>query len=104
MYKFSEYISLQYIGFQCSEAGRDKSRGFEKKGVGHHSWPTMKTLGLGWSKMAKITLETINFWRNISFSLFKFSKFSNAFIKKEKKHSCSSQWEKDDWKKVYFVL
>ena len=37
MYKFSEYISLQYIGFQCSEAGRDKSRGFEKKGVGHHS-------------------------------------------------------------------
>ena len=60
------------------------------------------------SKKAKITLETISFWQNISISIFKFapflytikacqlnlinfSKFANALIRKEKKHLCSSQ-------------
>ena len=38
-------------------------------------WPTNKFLGFRWSKQAKITLETINFWKNISFSIFKFSPF-----------------------------
>ena len=49
-----------------------------KKGtlyVGHHSWPRKKILGFGWSKKAKMRLEIINFWRNISFSIFKFSPF-----------------------------
>ena len=62
-----------------------------------------KILGFRWSKKAKITLETISFWQNISISIFKFSpflytmkacqwnlinfsKFANALIRKEKKH------------------
>ena len=65
--------------------------------------PTKKNLGFTWSKKAKITLETLSFWQNISISVFKFSpslytklvsKFANALIKKEKKHLRSSQWEK----------
>ena len=32
----------------------------------NHGWPTKKMLGFRWSKMAKITLETISFWQNIS--------------------------------------
>ena len=32
-----------------------------------------KNLGFRWSKKAKITLKTISFWRNIYFSIFKFS-------------------------------
>ena len=76
--------------------------------IGHHSWPTKKTLGSWWSKKAKITLETVSFWQNISISIFKFypflytmkacqwnlinfSKFTNTLIRKEKKHLCSSQ-------------
>ena len=68
-------------------------------------------LGFRWSKKAKITLETISFWQNISISIFKFSsflytmkngrwnlinfsKFASALIRKEKKHLRSSQWEK----------
>ena len=43
--------------------------------VGHHGWPTKKMLGLRWSKKAKITLETISFWENVSISIFKFSPF-----------------------------
>ena len=63
-------------------------------------WPTKKILGFKWSKKAKITLETLSFWQNISISVFKFSpslytklvsKFANALIKKEKKHLASSQ-------------
>ena len=66
--------------------------------------------GFRWSKKAKITLETIRFWPNISISIFKFSpflctrgawcrnpcnfsKFTNALIRKEKKRSYSSQWK-----------
>ena len=30
-------------------------------------------LGFRWSKKAKITLETISFWQNISISILKFS-------------------------------
>ena len=52
----------------------------KKKGMGalyvsHHGWSTKKVLGFRWSKKAKITLETISFWRNISISFFKFSPF-----------------------------
>ena len=43
--------------------------------VGHHGWPTKKILDFRWSKKAKITLEAISFWRNISISIFKFSRF-----------------------------
>ena len=34
-----------------------------------------KILGSRWSKKAKIPLETISFWQNISISIFKFSPF-----------------------------
>ena len=34
-----------------------------------------------WSKKAKTTLETIRFWRNISFSVFNVSPFLNIIIK-----------------------
>ena len=83
---------------------RGGSRDFEKRGlyVGHHGWPMKKFLGCRWSKKAKITLETKDFWQNISFNIFKFSpfsyimkacrwnlinfsKFTNAFRRKEKK-------------------
>ena len=43
--------------------------------VGHHGWRIKKILGFRWSKKAKIALETINFWQNISISTFKFSLF-----------------------------
>ena len=89
--------------------------------VYHHGWPTKNILGFRWSKKAKTTLETISFWQNISISIFKFSpflytmkacqwnlinfsKFANALIRKEKKHLCSSQWEKKNWEKLDFVL
>ena len=69
--------------------------------VVHHGWPIRKILDFRWSKEAKITLETISFWQNISISIFKFSsflyamkacewnlinflKFVNALITKEK--------------------
>ena len=85
--------------------------------VEHHVWQKKKILSFRWSIKVKITLETINFWQNISFSIFKFfllsyimkacwwnlinfSKFTKAFIRKEKKHSCSSQWEKKNWEKL----
>ena len=54
--------------------------------IGHHGWLAKKKLGFRWSKKAKIILETISFWQNISISIFKFSKFTNALIRKEKKH------------------
>ena len=82
-------------------------------------WDTKQTrkltryfvLGFRWSKRAKITLETISFWQNISISIFKlspffytvkvcqwnlinFSKFENALIRKKKKHLRSSHWQK----------
>ena len=31
-------------------------------------------------------------------------KFTNVLIRKEKKHSYSSQWEKKNWEKLDFVL
>ena len=44
-----------------------------------------KFLGFRWSKEAKITLETIIFWQDISISIFKFSPFlsikSHQFFK-----------------------
>ena len=74
-----------------------------------------KKLGFRGSKKTEITLETIGFWQNISISIFKFSpflsiksyqffKFTNALIRKEKKHSYSSQWEKKNWEKLDFAL
>ena len=89
--------------------------------VGHHGWPTKKILGFRWSKKAKITLESIRFWQNISINNFKFSpflyamkacqwnpinfsKFANALIRKEKKHLCSRQWEKKNREKVGLYL
>ena len=51
---------------------------FRKRGifyVGHNGCPMKKILGSRWSKKAKITLETISFSQNISFSIFKFSPF-----------------------------
>ena len=76
--------------------------------VGHHGWTTKKILGLRWFEKAKITLETISFWRNISISIFKFSqifiyneslpmksyqffKIYKHLVRKEKKDSYSSQ-------------
>ena len=49
------------------------SRDFEKGValyVGPHGWPTKKILGFRWSKKARITLESISFWQNISISIF----------------------------------
>ena len=40
--------------------------------VGHHRWPKKM---VKWSKKAKITLETIGFWQNISLSIFEFFPF-----------------------------
>ena len=71
------------------------------KGAGHHGWPMKKIVGFRRSKKAKITLEAISFWKNISISIFQFSpllhkmeacqwnlinfsKFPNALIRKEK--------------------
>ena len=84
-------------------------------------WPTKKILGFRWSKKAKIPWETISFWWNISISTFSFSlflyimkgcrwnlinfsKFTNALIRKEKKHSYSSQWENKNWAKVWLCF
>ena len=72
-----------------------------RKGVGHHGLPMKKILDFRWSKKAKITLEVISFWQNISISIFQFSPFlhkmkacqwnlinfskiANALIRKEK--------------------
>ena len=53
---------------------RGGSRDFEKGGHSMSAaivvWRS-KFLGFRWSKKAKITLETISFWPNISFSIFK---------------------------------
>ena len=46
--------------------------------VGHYDWSTKKILGFSWSKKAKIMLETISFWQNISVSIFKFSPLITA--------------------------
>ena len=43
--------------------------------VGHHGWPTKKSLGFRWFKKTKKTLETISFRQNIFISIFKFSQF-----------------------------
>ena len=70
--------------------------------VVHHGWPAKKKLDFRWSKKAEITLETISFWQNVyicilkfspflSIKSYQFSKFTNALIRKEKKHTYSSQ-------------
>ena len=90
--------------------------------VGHHGWPTKKILGFRWSKKAKITLETISFWQNISISIFKFSpflytmkacqwnlincsKFANTLTRKEKKTIMEQSMRKEKPRKVvlYFI-
>ena len=64
--------------------------------VGHQGWPTKKIFGFQWSKMAKITLETISFGQNIS--IFKFSKkhlqIFSIFIYKENLPTKSYQFSK----------
>ena len=72
---------------------------------------------LVWSKKTKLMSENITSWRNISISIFKLSpffiynesllmkscqffKFTNPLIRKEKKHSHSSQSEKKSWEKL----
>ena len=85
--------------------------------VGHCGWPTSKILGFRWSKKAKITLETMCFWQNISISIFKFSpflytmkacqwniinfsKFANALIRKEKKTLMQQAMRKEKLRKI----
>ena len=46
-----------------------------RSNVGYHAWPTKKILDFRWSEKAKITLETISFWRIISTSILKFCPF-----------------------------
>ena len=70
---------------------RGGSRDFEKEGgglhVGHHGWPTRKILDFRWSKKIFIYSESL------SMKFFK-SDFQKHFDK-ERKHSCSLQWEKN---------
>ena len=114
------FISLRCL--LCKYQGRIQRF---RKGLalyaGHHSWLTNEILGFRRSKRAKITLETIKCWQNISISIFKFSpflytmkacqwnlvnfsKFTNALTKKEKKHLHSRQWEKKNWGKLGLAL
>ena len=104
---------------------RGGSRYFDKKKGGEGTLcrpPRLtKNLGFRWSKKTKITLKTTSFWPNISIGILKFSpilytmkacrwnlinflKLTNAFIRKEKKLSYSSQWEKKNWEKLEFIL
>ena len=53
----------------------------EAVNVGHFGWSTKKVLGFRWSTKVIKTLETISFWWNISFSIFKFSLFLYQFFK-----------------------
>ena len=86
---FPQTFSSQEKWKQVHFLSRGGSRDFERrKGgggggvgalyVGHHGWPTKKTLGFRWFKKVKITLETIVFWQNIYNSIFKFSLFLYA--------------------------
>ena len=79
-----------------------RSRDFEKgrRSISATGWPTKKILGFRWSKKAKITLET-NVFGEVFLSVFSnflhfneslpmksyisFSRFTYAFIRKEKK-------------------
>ena len=65
----------------CHATYRGGSRDFEKVAlnIGHQGWPTKKSLGFRWSKKAKITLETIHFWRNIYISIFSISLYNESF-------------------------
>ena len=53
--------------------------------VGNHGWLVKKILSFRWPEKAKIMLETISLWQNISISIFKFSSFllikSHQFFK-----------------------
>ena len=98
------FISLLFYIEKISIIYRGGSRDFEKVGaLCRPPWLAgEENLGFRWSKKAEITLETLSFWQNISIGIFKFSrflsikscqflKFTNALIRKEKKHSYSSQ-------------
>ena len=80
-----------------------------------------ENLGFRWFKKARIKLETISFWQNISISIFKFSpflctmkaygcniccfsKFTNALIRKEKKTLIKQSMRKEKLRNLYFVL
>ena len=78
------YVNESWKNSFCRAGSRDFEKGEVGWGwggvggvlyVGHYGLPTKKILGFRWSEKAKITLETISFWRNISISIFKFSPF-----------------------------
>ena len=50
--------------------------------VNHHGWPTKKIVGFRWSKKAKITLETMTPWQNISIIFFNFSPMRKETLRK----------------------
>ena len=58
--------------------------------VGHHGWLTKKSLGFRWSKKARITLETLSFWQNISITIFQ---FFFIFINNESLSTKSDQFQ-----------
>ena len=89
--------------------------------IGRHGWPAKKTLGVRWSKKAKIMLQTISFLQNISISIFKFSpflytmkacqwnlvnfsKFANALIRKEKNNYAAVNEKAKAAEQLDFVL
>ena len=81
IFRIQNYDSIM-SGFNClafiEHMPQGRIQRFLKWGalyVNHHGWPAKKTLGFRWSKKAKVTLETISFWQNISSSIFTFSWF-----------------------------
>ena len=110
---------------KCGVRYQGRIQRFWKRGalyvyVVHHGWPMKKILGLRWSKKAKIMLETkafgktslsvfsnflhflyINIMKACRWNLINFSRFTKAFVRKEKKQSYSSQWEKKNWKNIF---
>ena len=74
-----------------------------------------KILGFRWSKETNVTLETINFWQDISISIFKsspfllinlinFSKFTNALTQKEKNTLNEKRKTEKGWTLFYIRL
>ena len=113
-------LDLKIFGLPCSGADPEISQ----RGafyVDHHGCTMEKILGFRLSKKAKITLETISFWQNISISIFKispllytmkagrwnlinFSKFANALIRKQKKTLMLQSIRKEKLRKLGLCL
>ena len=87
-------------------------KGGEELCLGHHCWPAKKVLNFRWSKKAKITLETISFWKNIYISIFKFFpllsiksyQFFNALIRKDKQDTHTAINEKRKTEKSWALF